>query len=362
MLAENFVADLVVKPRPEAFSLPAFAKINLELHVLGKRPDGMHEIRTLLQTISLHDLLTFTPCAEPKVFFACCYSDEAGESGQLQRADVPADNSNIVYKAAELLREFVIEQKLALDLNQLGANILLEKRIPSSAGLGGGSSDAAVTLIGLSKLWSLKISKEQLIEIAKRLGSDVPFFLSGGKALGTGTGAIIKPIEDDEESIVVDTVDPGPNHFKNHHLKYILIISPPVKISTAVAYEMLSISRLTKKPRAGKLSVSSSTQVASAESTSDSDDESFRNDFESVILPAYPETMFARDALIEAGAQVAHLCGSGSSVYGIFDNKDLSNKARVLLERLNNWSVSECRTISKIEYKKDFGFCAEFLV
>ncbi|MGH9898032.1 MAG: hypothetical protein ACRD4L_04175, partial [Pyrinomonadaceae bacterium] len=167
-------------------------------------------------------------------------------------------------------------------------------------------------------------------------------------------------LEDAEESALVDTISIDHKCFNSHPIKHVLIVSPPVRISTAAAYRMLDISRLTfltREPGAGKLSVSTS-----AQDINDSSDESFLNDFEEVILPAYPETIFARDALIKVGAGVARLCGSGSSIYGIFDNKYLLNEARILLKGMTGWSVSECRTVSRIEYKKEFGSCAKFLV
>ncbi|MGH9914259.1 MAG: hypothetical protein ACRD63_03105, partial [Pyrinomonadaceae bacterium] len=121
-IAESFGEDLIVKQKPEAFSLPAFAKINLELRVLGHRPDGMHEIRTILQTVSLHDLLTFSLRSDNQVIFECRYkshylgeSDESGVTDEIKRKDVPSDNTNSVCKAAELLRRYAIERRLSLD-------------------------------------------------------------------------------------------------------------------------------------------------------------------------------------------------------------------------------------------------------
>ncbi|MBA2736003.1 MAG: 4-(cytidine 5'-diphospho)-2-C-methyl-D-erythritol kinase, partial [Pyrinomonadaceae bacterium] len=149
-----------------SFTLPSFAKINWYLRVLGKRDDDFHELCTLFQTVSLHDDLTFAE------------SDEISLTCDNQA--MPIDETNLVVKTAKILRE-----KYAV---KSGAAIYLEKRIPAPGGLGGGSSNAAVTLIGLAKLWNIKISSAELLEIGGKIGADVPFFFCGGTALGTGRG------------------------------------------------------------------------------------------------------------------------------------------------------------------------------
>src|SRR4030042_6633058 len=148
------------------------AKINLVLEVLGKRDDGYHELRSLVQTISLCDVISLEPtdvisleCSEPV----------------LQTSD------NLAIRAAELLRQVSGCQK--------GARIKLQKRIPWGAGLGGGSSDAATTLVALNRLWELKLKTSELIELAARLGSDVPFFIHGGAGLVEGRGEKVTPLE-----------------------------------------------------------------------------------------------------------------------------------------------------------------------
>jgi 4-diphosphocytidyl-2-C-methyl-D-erythritol kinase len=147
------------------------AKINLVLEVLGERDDGYHEIRSLVQTINLCDVLSFEPADE--IAFECT-------EASLQTSD------NLVVRAAELLREISGYQK--------GVKIKLEKRIPWGAGLGGGSSDAATTLSALNRLWELKLKASELIELATRLGSDVPFFIHGGTALIEGRGERVAPL------------------------------------------------------------------------------------------------------------------------------------------------------------------------
>src|SRR6266852_1766105 len=150
---------------PSSIQIQSYAKINWTLDVLFKRDDGYHELRTIYQTVSLHDTLTITETDGP-IEIDC------------DDPRVPCDETNLVFKAAALLREAAGTSK--------GARIEIEKRIPVAAGLGGGSSNAAATLLALIKLWQLEIDERELTHIAATLGSDVPFFLIGGTALGVG--------------------------------------------------------------------------------------------------------------------------------------------------------------------------------
>ena len=160
--------------------IKAYAKINLTLEVLSEREDGYHEITTILQTISLHDLLTIEPA--PDIQLLCDVPELAGDD-------------NLVFKAALLLKETGGYKD--------GTKIHLEKNIPVAAGLGGGSSDAAAVLRGLNELWGLGFSLEELTPLAAQLGSDVPFFLYGGTALATGRGEKINPLADIPETDLV---------------------------------------------------------------------------------------------------------------------------------------------------------------
>ncbi len=164
-----------------AFTLPSFAKLNLLLRVIGKREDGFHELFTIFQTVSLQDTIRFAH--SDKLELGC--DDPA----------IPTDDRNLILRAANALREFADVEK--------GADIYLEKQIPSPGGLGGGSSNAAVALIGLSRLWELDIAANDLQAISARLGSDVPFFLHGGTAIGTGRGELIEPIDDISEQFLL---------------------------------------------------------------------------------------------------------------------------------------------------------------
>jgi 4-diphosphocytidyl-2-C-methyl-D-erythritol kinase len=151
----------------QSLSLPSFAKINWNLRILGKRPDNLHEIQTTLQTISLHDRLNFELSDDQEIALTC------------SEAEIPSDDRNLVVRAAHALRDRYSIRK--------GARVHLQKSIPAEAGLGGGSSNAAVALLALGHLWQIDAKANDLLAIAASVGADVPFFLFGGSMLGTGT-------------------------------------------------------------------------------------------------------------------------------------------------------------------------------
>jgi 4-diphosphocytidyl-2-C-methyl-D-erythritol kinase len=298
-------------------TLPAYAKINLLLRVLGRRADNFHEIFTVFQTVTLHDRLTFE-CLE-------------GESLELECSahGVPSDETNLVHRAATALREHFGVRR--------GARIRLEKRIPSEGGLGGGSSDAAVALMALSSLWEIRTDRTELAAIGARLGADVPFFLTGGTALGTGLGTEIHALDD---------ITP----------KHLVIVAPGVKVSTAEAYVSLDAPALTKAETTVNLPISrTSAQI------SDSLCEVIHNDFEPLIFRLRPEIKRAYDALIETGARCALLAGSGSSVFGIFDKREAAASAKVALVGETRWQVFACETLTRDGYRQSLEACAPFL-
>lgn len=302
----------------EPFTLPAFAKINLTLRVLGRRPDNFHEIRTVFQTVTLHDRLTFESRAGDERFELSC--DAPG---------VPVDKSNLVTRAAQALREHYGVRE--------GARVGLSKRIPPQGGLGGGSSDAATALVGLAHLWKVKTNKDELVEIGARLGADVPFFLTGGTALGEGLGTQITPLDDIP-------------------IKALLIITPDAKVSTAEAYRALRAPTLTKVESTVKLPVS---RADAQKSDSLCDD--LRNDFEAAVFRIHPEIERARNALLDAGARKSLLAGSGSSVFGFFDSREDSERASEALAGESLWRLFVCETLPREEYRKALGACAAFL-
>lgn len=301
----------------EKFTLPAFAKINLGLRVLGRRPDGYHEIQTVFQTVTLHDRLTFESLPDGELELSC------------DAADVPTDDANLVCGAALALRERCGAEG--------GARLRLEKSIPAGGGLGGGSSDAAAALLGLTRLWKLGLKGGELAEIGARLGADVPFFLTGGTALGTGTGTEVVPLADAPE-------------------RHLLIVSPGVTVSTAEAYKALNARALTKAERAVTLSVSrAESQIR------DSLREGLRNDFEPAVFRLHPEIARARAALEGAGARSAALSGSGSSVFGLFESGAEAARAAEALRLESGWRVFRCATLSRAAYAATLGACAEAL-
>lgn len=192
----------------------AHAKINLFLAVLARRPDDYHEVLTILQSLKLHDTLQFSARADDRILLSC--SD----------AELPLGPDNLVWRAAELLRR---HYKISS-----GAEVLLEKNIPVAAGLGGGSSDAAATLRGLSRLWQLPAENEVLYKLAVSLGADVPFCLQGGTVLGSGRGDVLAAL-------------PSCPHY------YVLLINPGFTVSTAKVYEQLNLEEVRWYPEADRL-------------------------------------------------------------------------------------------------------------
>jgi len=256
----------------------AYAKINLGLRILGKRDDGFHDIETLFHQVDCYDVIEL----------------RRGTNGEVSlisdNSDVPRDDTNICMQAAALLRN-----NHAIDA---GAHISLEKGIPIGAGLGGGSSDAAAVLKGLSTLWHLDLTLEQLHEYAAQLGSDVPFFLYGGSAYATGRGEILKSIE---LSIP----------------QWIVVVTPPVHVSTAWAYANIGADR---EPWTGSLFDA----LSNLPHTENPLAAIARNDFELLVCTTHQMVEELRTRFLQAEASVVSLCGSGSSVFGLFDD---GNKA-----------------------------------
>ena len=290
------------------FSLPSYAKINWILRVLGRRSDGFHELCTIFQTISLCDRLTF----------------EDAETVSLTCSDprIPTGGENLIVRAAEMLRaEFGIWK---------GASIHLEKNIPSPGGLGGGSSNAAVALIGLSRLWGLETTGF-LPKLAARIGADVPFFLFGGTALGTGRGDLIEPLDD---------ISVGP----------MLVVTPNIAVPTGEIFGRYRAETLTDTAQEHNLSVCRAEaerfRPAAAE---------LANDLESTVFEAFPEVARVKNALIELGAVNAVLCGSGASVLGVFDKQETRQTAENALDQESTWRKFAVSAVSRECYREELG-------
>lgn len=293
----------------------SYAKINLGLKILGQRPDGYHDIWSVFQTISLHDNITFQSRRDQNLILHC------------PTPGVPTDDSNLIIRAAEMLRHLI--HRLGIKNNvPLGATIILDKKIPMGAGLGGGSSNAAVTLLALLKLWSIKkLPERDLMALAAGLGSDVPFFLHGGTCLVTGRGEQVRKLEP--------------------LLKlFLVIIYPGVNISTAWAYNHLSLS-LTKRPKYSKI------KSAGGLSWRHLDDVKriMDNDFEPLVLSHFPEVARAKKDLLSWGAIKALLSGSGSAVFGIFADAASARRAWHGLRRLWPGSFLATNIKANISFK-----------
>lgn len=294
----------------KTFTLPSFAKINLYLKILGRRGDGFHELCTVFQTVSLHDDITFEE--HEKLIFTC--SDAA----------IPTGDDNLIVRAANSLRDNFGVTK--------GAKIHLEKRIPAPGGLGGGSSNAAVTLLGLAKLWEIHITSERLVRAGRELGSDVPFFFYGGRAIGTGRGEEITPAGQAADQIGE---------------KYLLIITPDVRVSTGEAFARLEAPRLTPEALKSNLIVCR----FEAESL-DLRHTALINDFEKSVFETAPEIRRVKERLLELGASQALMSGSGASVFGIFDTQETRQATLKAIDNEINWRKFAVAAISRDEYRE----------
>ena len=306
----------------QSLTLPSFAKVNWRLRVLGKRADGYHEVATTLQTISLEDKLEFELTHDGIIRLTC------------DHPDIPTDDRNLVVRAANALK-----QRYHVTA---GARIHLQKRIPTQAGLGGGSSNAAISLLALTHVWGIPQLKENLLAIARELGADVPFFLWGGCARGTGTGATISPCESDEQSL-------------QHHL---LVITPKATVSTANAYASLNLPALTTLVDDPILSSSPNVSNLNNLRPWPMDNgplDDLQNDFEAVIFDIEPEIRRAKDALTCSGALGALLAGSGSSVFGIFEDREAQERALRRIEAESGWRIFPCVTLSRDDYRRQIG-------
>jgi len=284
------------------------AKVNLSLRVVGRREDGYHELETRFQAIDLWDRIEAR--ADERLTLAC--EDPA----------VPCGPENLVLRAASAMRDLAPRRAL-------GAALRLTKRIPVQGGLGGGSSDAAGALLLCARLWGLEPDAEVVQGLARELGADVPFFLFGGTADGTGRGDRIRTAE-----YLGDLP--------------ILLGIPPFGLSTREVFAAFA-PRLT--PRGGNVSVRAS---SGAKSRGDNDFSFMVNDLESVAFSIRPELGAFRDALLEAGALGALLCGSGSSVFGLFaEGTDLAPMAARLGERFARFRIVATRAVARGAYLAD---------
>ena len=262
--------------------LRALAKINLGLDVIRKREDGYHEVRMIMQTINMYDQLEIDIKEEP------------GISITTNLPFIPTNENNLVYKAAKLLMdEFHIEK---------GITVELQKFIPVAAGMAGGSSDAAATMIGMNRLFGLGLTVRQLMERSVSIGADVPYCLLRGTALAEGIGEKLRPLP------------PCPNC-------YVLIGKPSISVSTKFVYEKLDAGNIEEHPDIDR--ILEGLQWHNLNKIS----ENMGNVLESVTIPAYPIIEEIKNHMKEHGAVNAMMSGSGPTVFGLFDDKMVAERA-----------------------------------
>ncbi len=271
--------------------LEALAKINLSLEVLARRPDGYHEVRMLMAAVSLADSLTFEEAADLSL--------------ECDREGLDCGESNLVLRAARALHAALGRRP--------GARIRLRKRIPIGGGLAGGSADAAAALKGLNALWGGGLDAGRLEELGAALGSDIPFCLRGGWAIATGRGEALRGVE-----------PRGPLH--------LVLANPGFEVSTAWVYGALSI------PAGRSGDRSAATYEALARGDAQALDLAAINDLEPVAMARHPEIAALKRSLMERGALVSRMSGSGPTVWGLFPLKETAAAAAAALRVAGIWA------------------------
>jgi len=268
--------------------LLAPAKVNLTLRVLRRREDGYHDIESLVQKISIYDRITIWESDEPGIHLTC--SDPS----------LPTGPDNLAYQSAQLIMEFS-------RIKEKGISIHLEKTIPHGSGLGGGSSDAASILMGLNALWKLSMTREGMAELAQEIGSDVPLFLYPSPSLITGRGERVEP-----SPILVNAT--------------FVVVFPEISISTKWVYSNF---RLTKET--DKYTISGSYRTAGRALPPEHWQGLLVNDLEKAVTKSHPEVGRCREDLLRAGARASLMSGSGSAIFGLFENRQTAEKAAAQL-------------------------------
>ena len=268
----------------------SYAKINLGLNVLNKRKDGYHNLHSLFVEIELADELLFTPSEMYQL-----------TAEGAQTTDLPLDENNLITQAYQLIRGKIENVRTEYAIH-------IKKQIPMGGGLGGGSSNAATTLRALNELWKMKLSQDSLELLGAKLGADIPFFIRGSVQLIEGIGDILTP---QNPKLLIDL--------------YFLLIVPPIHIATPWAYGALNktLQPYKSHPKFSPLSKPMKWEL-------------FDNDFERVIRKTYPEVGKIKETLQSAGALYAGLSGSGSTVFGVFDNLQ---KAEAILGNFSQYQT-----------------------
>lgn len=291
---KKVVFDLTVEMAP--------AKLNLGLEILGKRPDGYHDLVSVFQTVDLYDKLSFQEAPKGQTIFTC--SDP----------NLPQNADNLVCRAVDIFR-------MATGFEN-GIQIHLEKHIPYGAGLGGGSSDAATVLLTLNRLWQAGLSVEDLRNLGLKLGSDVPFFMQKGAALVQGRGERLRYIS-----------VPG-------QVLYVLV-APPFEIATGWAYANYKKALTEKRRYATFINSVSPDRIYISDLL-----QHLENDFLPLILQTYPEAEQILQIFEQSGAVASSLSGSGSTLYGAFDVYDVAHVACSIF-REKGYRAFLCQPISE---------------
>jgi 4-diphosphocytidyl-2-C-methyl-D-erythritol kinase len=276
--------------------LNAAAKVNLALEVLSRRPDGYHEIATVMQTVDLSDRLVLEDADALEV--------------RTSAPGVPTDERNLAYRAAAALRQ-------AAGITR-GARITLDKRIPVAAGLGGGSTDAAAALVGLNRLWGLRWPVERLEELAVGLGMDVPFFLRGGAAMATGRGERLRPLAGAALALV--------------------LVNPRFAVSTADMYGRVTPAMYSDGGRAQDAATALETRRSSRVART------LYNGLEVAARAAHPQIGHMQAALVAAGALGAVMSGSGPTVFGVARSLEQARQIQARVTR-GSWECWAVRTL-----------------
>ncbi|HZD59920.1 MAG TPA: 4-(cytidine 5'-diphospho)-2-C-methyl-D-erythritol kinase [Anaerolineae bacterium] len=259
-------------------TIKAYAKINLYLDIISRYPDGYHKIESVMQSISLHDLIVVSQA--PTIDVSCTHEELCGQD-------------NLAYHAAILLR-----QRMGL---RAGATVTIDKRIPVAAGLAGGSADAAATLTGLNVLWELNLSIDQLQELGQELGADVPFCLAGGTMLAEGRGELLQPLNPLPDTTIV-------------------LITPPIPVSTAEVYQAFDREHIAplnrKKEILDALDTGDPNRLAG----------SLGNLLESIALKRYPKILESKQRALASGGVGALMSGSGPSIFVICGDEHVASR------------------------------------
>ncbi len=305
---------------PARISFSSPAKINLFLAVTDKRSDGYHELFTLMCPLTLSDTITIEP-TEREISVSCT------------DPDVPDDETNLAHQAARLFWSRWARENTG---RPGGTHVVIQKRIPVAAGLGGGSSNAATVLLALNRMYGKPFSRNLLMDMALSLGADVPFFIGRHPAIATGIGEILKPVVG---------LAPIP----------VLLVHPPIRISTAIVYQNLKL-RLTKCQQRLK-NITLHPEVKWEHFRLDTVENHLCNDLETVTVSQYPMIETIKQALLSGGATGALMSGSGPTVFGLFRDKAMAREAFIKLSRNRDWRVFKTELVAGASSSgKDTGF------